>query len=321
MLNQALQILSLSIEKIRQLRFALGIAGIAAAIAIAALVLRGTFSNIAGVVVAVNMGVMLMIAILIFVTAAKARGQAGKPYHKLYFAVSCVFSAILAASALLSLASVFFHWPLDFRQTASAAVAANGDYRVEESVVIFDLRNRKSVKGKILESKEPKMRIDRVVRQRLTNKPYQIKSGTNGLRVEQIVSPTHPSMTTQEIFADMFPLTTKHSYTSTIPADRFPIGEPVTVQTNSVFVNAFTGEDKEWVGVSPDIDTAVITIVVLFPTEKPCKEVIGMEKPMGTNPTQYPGTTKPVLQEDGSLVTWTINKPSKGTGYFIAFKW
>jgi hypothetical protein len=250
MLSHALHILSLSIDKIKQLKYALGIAGVAAAIAIAALMLRDSLSSIAGVVVAVNMGVMLMIAILIFVNAARSRGQAGKPYHKLYFAVSCVFSAILAVSALLSLASVFFHWPLDFRQTASAAVIATGDYRVQESVIIFDLRNRKSLNGKILESKEPKMRIDRVVRQRLTDKPYQIKSGTNGLRVEQIVSPTHPSMTTQEIYADMFPLTTKHSYTSTIPADRFPIGEPVTVQTNSVFVNAFTGEDKEWAGVS-----------------------------------------------------------------------
>ena len=90
MLSHALHILSLSIDKI---------AGIAAAIAIAALVLRDSLSSIAGVVVAVNMGVMLMIAILIFVNAARSRGQSGKPYHKLYFAVSCVFSAILAVSA------------------------------------------------------------------------------------------------------------------------------------------------------------------------------------------------------------------------------
>jgi hypothetical protein len=322
MLTQTLQILSMSIRKIRQLRFALGIAGIAAAVAIAAVVLRGHSSSIAGVVVAVNMGVMLMIAILMFVAAAKSRGQAGKPYQRLYFGISCIFSVVLASSALLSLASVFFHWPLDFRETAAAAAVAEGDYRIEESVVVFDLRNRKQTDGRtMLESKEPKMRVDRVVRQRITDAPYQIKSGTNGLRIEQIVSPTHPSMTTEEIRAEMFPLTTKHSYTSSIPADRFPIGEPVTVKTNSVFVNAFTGDQKEWAGVSTDIGTDVITMIVLFPKEKPCKEVTAMQKPMGTNPSPYNGTTRPVLQGDGSMVTWTINKPSKGTGYFIAFKW
>ncbi|HYX50807.1 MAG TPA: hypothetical protein VE843_13745, partial [Ktedonobacteraceae bacterium] len=118
MLTQTLQLLSMSIQKIRQLRFALGIAGIAAAVAIAAIVLRGQLSSIAGVVVAVNMGVMLMIAILMFVAAAKSRGQAGKPYQRLYFAVSCIFAIALAASALLSLTSVFFHWPRNFQEIA-----------------------------------------------------------------------------------------------------------------------------------------------------------------------------------------------------------
>lgn len=317
-----LQVLKISVQKIKELRFVLGITGIAAAMAVAAILLRGYLSSIAGVVVAVDMGVMLLIAILMFVAAAKARGKESRPYKKLYFAISCIFSLILATSALLSLSSVFFHWPLDFRpQQTAAAPSISGDYRIEESVVVFDLRKRKRVDGTTPESKEPKRRMDRVVRQRLADAPYQIKSGTNGKRIEQISSPTHPSMTTQEIFADLFPLTTKHSYTSSIPADRFPIGEGVTVETNSVFVNAFTGEEKEWAGVCPEFDTAVITIVILFPKEKPCREALAMEKPMGSNGFPYRGTTAPVVQDDGSMAVWTISKPLKGNGYFIAFKW
>jgi hypothetical protein len=323
MFTWAVQILQASMGKIAQLKYALGIAGVAAAMAIAAILLHGYFSSIGGVVVAVNMGVMLMIALLMFVAAAKAKGRAGQPYQKLYFIIACAFSFILIVSALLSLSSVFFRFPLDFVVEAKTVEPSFvGDYRNEESVIIFDLRNRQPVNGRPgAESKEPKMRVDRVVRQRPTNAPYEIKAGTNGLRIEQFQSPTHPSMTTKEVFPEFFPLTTKHSYTSIIPSDRFPIGETVTVESNSVFVNAFTGEEKEWAGASSDIDTIVLTIVILFPKGKPCKEVVAMEKPMGSNPVPYDGTTKPVMQGDGSMVTWTIVKPVKGNGYFIAFKW
>lgn len=323
MFTWAIQILQASARKISQMNYALGVAGVAAAVAIAAILLRGYLSSVGGVIVAVNMGVMLMIALLMFVAAAKARGRTGRPYQKLYFVIACAFSFILIVSALLSLSSVFFHFPLDFvAQAQPAEPALAGDYRNEESVIIFDLRKRQPVNGRPgVESKESKMRIDRIVRQRPTDAPYEIKSGTNGLRIEQFESPTHPSMITREVFPELFPLTTKHSYTSSVPSDRFPIGEPVTVQTNSVFVNAFTGEDREWAGASQDIDTAVLTLVVLFPKDKPCAEALAMEKPMGSNPVPYSGPTRPVMQKDGGMVTWTIVKPVKGNGYFLAFKW
>jgi hypothetical protein len=325
MFTWAVQILQASTRKISQLKYALGIAGVAAAVAISAILLQGYFSSIGGVIIAVNMGVMLMVALLMFVAAVKARGRAGEPYRKLYFLIACAFSFVLVISALLSLSSVFFGFPLDIIAIAKeppVEPSIDGDYRIEESVIVFDLRKRQSVAGRPgAESKESKMRIDRVVRQRPTDVPFEIKSGTNGLRVEQFQSPTHPSMTTEEVFPKFFPLTTKHSYTSSIPSDRFPIGEPVTVQMSSVFVNAFTGEDNEWAGASSDIHTSVLTLIVLFPKDKPCKEALAMEKPMGSNPVPYRGTTKPVLQGDGSMVTWTIVKPIKGNGYFIAFKW
>jgi hypothetical protein len=321
MLPWMMRILEVTTKKITQLRFALGIAAIAAAIAIAALFMRGYFSSIGGVVVAVNMGVMLMIAILMFVAAAKAKGQASKPYQKLYFAISCAFSFILIVSAALSLSSVFFHTPLDFRDQSMIEQSFNGDYRVEESVVLFDLRKRQATNGHPgLESRDPRIRIDRVVRQRPTNAPYEIQTGTNGLRIDQINSPTHPSMTTREVSSDRFKLTTDYTYISSIPADRFPIGESVTVQLEGVFINAFKGDDEEWTGVCPSIDTNVITMIVLFPKDKPCKEVQAMEERTGNKEVLYEGISNPVIHDGGSMVTWTIFKPVKGTGYFIAFK-
>lgn len=318
------EVLLTGVQKVRELKFALAVAAIAAAVAIAASFLRGYLSTVGGVVIAVNMGVMLMIAVLMFRAAAKATGQAKNSYTRLYAVLAWVFSGILTASAILSLTSVFFHLPLDLRDAELAPVEGvyNGDYRIDETVIMTDLRRRIPTQGVAgVKSRDAKYRIDRVVRQRSTNAPYQMQSGTNGEGIEEIVSPTHVSMTTEEVVGSRFSLTTKHTYIHAIPADRFPINEPVTVQLQGVFVNAFAGEEEEWVGACPNVDTESLTLVVLFPESKLCKDAWAMEQPTGSGEINFRGKSAPVVHDGGRMVTWTIARPSKGVGYFIAFKW
>lgn len=325
MLEKLRFLLNGAINQVSQLRMALGIVGIASAIAMSSIVLKDHLSNIGGVVVAINMGVLLMFAILMFVAASKAKGDTGKSYQKLYFIIVCVFSLILLVSAVLSLTSVFYKTPLDFNSlSGSQAVVETfeGDYRIEESVIYFDLSKRIKTKGmKDIESKVLRSRIDRVVRQRPIENPYKIQSGTNGLRIENISSSTHNSMKTEKVESGRFSSTTKLTYIHKISANRFPIGEIVDVNLDVVFVNAFSGEREEWLGTCPNIDTKELTILVKFPDNKLCKKAWAMEQPTGNSEIAFRGNSKPVIQDNGKLVTWTIRNPSKGIGYFIAFNW
>lgn len=247
MIELMVNVLRWASDKVKPMRYGIALAGVAAAMALGAYFLRDYFGDVAGVVIAVNMGLFLMMAIAMFAVWTRARG---KPYGVLFFIMACVFCAFVAVTALLSLTSVFYHTPLDLGKTIPIERQFTGDYRVDESVVLIDLRNRIPTEGRPgVESKDPKRRIDRVVRQRPTDEAYQMQSGTNGLRVEGITSPTHASMTTEEVTSARFKLTTAHTYIHRIAADRFPIGEAVTVEVDGTFVNAFSGEHDEWTGV------------------------------------------------------------------------
>jgi hypothetical protein len=322
MLEPMWRLLMLGIQKVKEVRYALAFAAIAAAVAIAASFLHGYMSNVGGVVVAVNMGVMLIIAVLMTVAAAKAKGEQGKPYARLYVVLAWVFSFILIASAILSLTSVFFNHPIDFRTSSAIEPTYSGDYRIQETVMLMDLRHRiptKDTPGAL--SKDPKYRIDRVVRQRQTTVPYEMQWGTNGDRIEDFVSSTHPGMTTKEESSARFSLTTKHTYVNLIPADQIPFNYPTDVMVQATFVNAFAGEQEEWVGACPNVDTELLTMIVLCPQNKVCRSARAMEQPTGSAEIPFRGFSVPVIHDGGKLITWSIMRPSKGVGYFIAFTW
>jgi hypothetical protein len=322
MIPGALTLLKTGVQKVKEVRYALAFAAIAAAVAISAALLRGYMSNIGAVVVAVNMGVMLIIAVLMMIAAARAKGDRAKPYARLYLALAWVFSSVLTASAVLSLSSVFFHWPMDFRVKTSIDPIYDGDYRIEETTMLMDLRHRVSsagIPGAI--SKDIKYRTDRVVKQRQTNAPYQIQWGTNGDRVEDVLSPSHPGMTTSEARSGIFGLSTKHIYISSIPADQIPFNYPADIKAQATFVNAFSGEKEEWMGACPNVDTAILTMILLCPDSKVCKSATGMEMPTGSPEIPFRGATVPIIEDGGKIVTWSVFRPRKGVGYFIKFTW
>ena len=320
MLELALQIFRSAAAKITQFKFALFIAGIVAMMAIAAEMLKGQFSSIGGVIIAVTMGVMLLFAGLMFFAAAKDKG--GR-YSTLFFISAWIFAALLMISAVFSLASVFFHWPLNLTTTNEVVPRYEGDYLVRETVITADLRQRRSSTGAAtnVESKDPKMRVDRVVRQRTHAEPYQIPFGTNGSRVEQIESPTHPSMTTEVVKSSRFGSSIAHEYLAKIDSEKFPYQELQNVKTRMVYVNAFANEKEEWCGISPNNNTEVITMVILFPNDKPCKSALAHMKPINGTELAYDGPTKPEIYAEGRFLTWTILHPTKGVGYFVSWAW
>jgi hypothetical protein len=322
MIEEMQQFISAATQKVKEVRFALAFAAIAAAVALSAVFLRGYLSTVGGVVVAVNMGVMLMLAVMMIIAASKAKGEEGKKYGRLYLVLAWVFSSILALSAVLSLASVFFKWPLNF-STTSIEPIYDGDYRIVETVMIMDLRGRtptKGIPGAI--SKDTKYRLDRVVRQRSTTAPYELQWGTNGTGIENIKSSTNPGMTTMTVKdSKFFKISTAHTYVSSIPSDQILLNYPTDVKTEATFVNGFSGDSEEWLGACPNIDTETLTMVLLCPGSKPCKTAKPMEDPTGNSEVPFRGNTTPVISPDGKVVTWTIQRPSKGVGYFIDFTW
>ncbi|MEP0984301.1 hypothetical protein [Ekhidna sp.] len=326
MIEFLLGILNKTVEKVKELRIAIGIVTIATALAIAGLILKDQLSNLAGVIVAINMGIVLLFAILMFIAATKAKGQSAKAYQRLYFILTCVFSLILLTSAVLSLSSVFFGKPLDFSEdTATTSLIEpifDGEYRIEESVLLFDLRQRLDLLTDAQpESKTFRHRIDRVVRQKTTTNPYKMQSGTNGDRMEGFESRTHSSMSTKEVQSSIFGSTTDHTYIHSIESDRFPISEVVNVELKATFVNSFRAEPEEWLGVCPNTDTKEITFIILFPENKRCINARAMELPTGSNEIEFRGTSKPVIHDQGRIVTWTLSNPVKGVGYYVAYQW
>lgn len=322
MIPEAQAFLNGAIKKVKELRYALAIAGIAAAVAVSASFLRGYMSSVAAVVVAVNMGVMLIIAVLMMVAAARAKGEGAKPYARLYLVLAWVFSFVLTASAILSLSSVFFNTPLDFREKSAIEPSYSGDYRIQQTLMLMDLRHRVATTGKPgALSKDVKYRIDRVVKQRETDAPYTIQWGTNGDRVENIVSATHPGMSTVEQKSQLFGATTKHTYISSIPANQIALNYPTDIKVQATFVNGFSGDHEEWLGACPNVDTELLTMILLCPENKHCKSVRAMEAPTGSAEIPFRGSTVPLILDDGKLISWTVYRPTKGVGYFIDFNW
>jgi hypothetical protein len=319
--DPASSFLMLAIKKVKEVKYALAFAAIAAAVAIAASFLKGYLSSIAGVVVAVNMGVMLIFAVLMMIAAARAKGEHAKRYAKMFLILAWVFSTILTISACLSLTSVFFHWPMDFRQS-SIEPLYTGDYRVEETMMLMDLRNRVSTDGNAgAISRDIKYRIDRVVRQRPTDVPYTLQWGTNGQAIDNIISSTNPGMTTTEVKSGRFAQTTKHTYISSIPAEEVPLNYPVEIDAQATFVNAFSGETEEWVGACPNEDTALLTMIVYCPENKRCTKARPMEQPIGSGEISFRGDTRPIIFDAGRTIVWNVPNPTKGVGYFIVFNW
>jgi hypothetical protein len=315
-------ILKTAMRKLKVLRYALGFAAIAAAVAIGSSVLRGYMSQISAVVVAVNMGVMLMIAVLMARFASRTAGTHARQYAKLYLLLAWLFSLILIVSACLSLSSVFFHYPVDFRDPSAVETNYAGDYRIEETVTFMNLKHRvptMGVPGAV--SRDIKYRIDRIVKQRQTSVPYEMQWGTNGSNIVDFKSATHPGMQVREEQSKRFNLTTKHTYIASIPADQIPFNFKTDVRVEGTFINAFENDTEEWVGSCPNIETMALTMIVLFPDSKPAKEAVAMEQPTGSSEIPYRGTSAPVIHDGGRMVSWTVAHPVKGVGYFIAFKW
>jgi hypothetical protein len=93
------------------------------------------------------------------------------------------------------------------------------------------------------------------------------------------------------------------------------------VQWKGTYVNAFSNNDEEWTGSCPNIDTDSLTMIVLFPENKPAKAARGMEQKNGSPEKPFTGASAPIILNGGRIVTWTVTKPTRGIGYYIAFKW
>lgn len=207
-----------------------------------------------------------------------------------------------------------------------AIVGAENDesspYLIDESTVIFDLRNRDpndSTAGVEMN------RFDVVSRNAAasnSNEDFVIRSGTNGTRLEG-ESVSHASSASFEKVPDngIIDHQLKHIYRLTIPASRFPPEESVRLHSRYRFVGAFQDETTSWVGIQGKYPTRIANIIAILPEDKPFMSAKVFSKAADNASPQELNGRIPNSNGSQHLLHVTLTDVPAGTGYAIRFDW
>ena len=112
-----------------------------------------------------------------------------------------------------------------------------------------------------------------------------------------------------------------HRYDLEVDLSRLAVGEQTQIINRVVFVDAFEGESKEWFHTHIDYPTGALTIVLVFPHDRPCRIVRGFSRASTRKHFEEVTTGRPLRLEDGQLVTWRILKPELGVEYQLEWTW
>lgn len=112
-----------------------------------------------------------------------------------------------------------------------------------------------------------------------------------------------------------------HRYDLEVDLTKLAVGEQTQIINRAVFVDAFEGMDKEWFHTHIDYPTGALTIVLIFPPDRPCLIIKGLSR--ASSRKHYEEVTKgrPLLLEDGQIVSWRILKPELGVEYQLEWTW
>jgi len=112
-----------------------------------------------------------------------------------------------------------------------------------------------------------------------------------------------------------------HRYDLEVGLTRLAVGEQTQILNKVVFVDAFEGPDKEWFHTHIDYPTGALTIVLVFPDDRVCRTVTGFSKASSRKHYEEVTHGRPLLLEDGKIVSWRILKPELGVEYQLEWTW
>lgn len=94
------------------------------------------------------------------------------------------------------------------------------------------------------------------------------------------------------------------------------------VITEATYWNAFQGKQSDWAALAVNETAEVIGIIILFPDDKPFKDISlssGPHKTKNLKPFQGPSTQ--IRSENNQVFVWKIDNPKVGYTYQVDWKW
>lgn len=211
-----------------------------------------------------------------------------------------------------------------------SGIPAHADYQMLETFYLVDLRTRVADAGNDTTQPFSPVIVERrdVVRKlRATNEPLIIPFGTNGLKLDfsrksgtdarfEEAAAAKPGEA-----ANPWKSQTKLAYDYVLPIETKAIGYQETIVNKFTFWNAFQNETEEWFGTITKYPTNHLSVVLLFPKEKPCRSVTVDRYDVLVNNPKRQDADPPRITDDGQTVYWSTSDLKGGHRYTFNWKW
>jgi hypothetical protein len=233
----------------------------------------------------------------------------------------CIFVSIFASVVLLGIT-------LFGASSTEEPASSKYTYYMKDIFKLLDLRERKQLPEdqKLINPVSKVVLINNFRLKRLKKEPHKIifRRATTGFGIEG-ESVTHPenfswvNVTEREVGLGEDPHL-KRRYEMHVDLNDLAVGASTLVKNKITYINAFQTTNKEWFHTDILFPTQSLTIVLLFPDNKPCKKIRGVYK-METEGFKDYYVSKPVRFLKGRVAYWRIDKPDPGFSYQLEWEW
>lgn len=204
----------------------------------------------------------------------------------------------------------------------------DAEFVSEDSLKLLDLSNQKEI-AEDQKQTEPRNRVayNEYYKLRKLKEASDIpfKFATTGYGMEGTCE-SHPGFdlvetTDKALSADENRHLVK-TYEIQLKVDELAINQAVDVRHALTYISAFDGKETEWFHTHVRIPTESVTVIILFPASKLCKEVKGFGR-IGEDSSSVaiPKHKGPLRFQNGKLVYWHIASPQLGASYKIQWNW
>ena len=156
-----------------------------------------------------------------------------------------------------------------------------------------------------------------------TSSTLQMHYATTGEPIEWRGSITHPATAKwREVgisHAGPHGEQLKHDYRVEVELGDLGVGQTTPVINSVVYYNAFKGREREWLETHLEQPTGRLTMIVLAPDDmRVLKAAAG--RSLGLSELE-PASADPAILQDGSVVYWSIERPTRGARYALSWHW
>jgi hypothetical protein len=216
-----------------------------------------------------------------------------------------------------------------------------GGYTICEETIRIDLRNRQTI-GLIEHFGSDVSKTERCERIVIGNvgsgvKEVNLRHATSGPAIEAVeklagaawrritekseefYNPFIELLRGRSCFKDLVARKGRmRSYYMSVPISR---GRGQEIAYRLCYYNAFQGEDFEWAGKEVTADTDILTIHVVFPSDKPFKSFEAYMKDDAACPKMRIDDPNIEATEDRRALTWRIRDAKAGERFIIKWAW